>query len=226
MAGRETRRRATVNYSQVELEKGSATPTWLNSKSRRATIDGDLDGRQSGAAEPAAKGPKAEARHRKDVTVAKPGKQRKASTQRRDSPKDAPAPAKHAARASAPDEGTLAEKPAAKQSKHSKATVAAVAEPEKRLKARGQPPAPFPDAAPAPPPPQPRRKPAPSPAAAAAAVAAARGETSKQLSGSKREAKEVTEEGGQGASKRRRSAPEPDATAQSGAPPPPLKYVQ
>ena len=204
MAGREMRRRGTVNYSRVEQEKGSATPVWLSSKNRRATTAGALNRKQRGKIELQANVSEAELRQtHEDVQVMKPGKRHKSSTQSRGKSNDSPAPARHAARAIAVDEGTLAEKP---NIKHSKAVKVVDLKPE-NVRASGATYAlgPAPAAA-------------PSPAGPTAAVAAARAESFQQVSCRKRAAKAVSEDSGQDAHKCRRSVPKSNAT-QRGMPP-------
>lgn len=225
MAGRETRRRASVNYSITQLEQQTGTPAWLGGKRRRATTAGDLERSQNIAFVSETKKAKPQAHQsRKDVAVTKAGKQRKSTSQSRDTPKKSPRAAKQPVRTRASDEGTPAVKPAAKPGRANKASQSTAAEPEKRPKARGAPPASPPAPAAAPPRPKPTRRSAPSPTAA---PAASKGGHSQKVTGSKRGAKAVAEEAGQGASKRRRSVPETEAATQSGEPPlPPPRQTE
>ena len=213
MTGREMRRRETVNYSRVEQEKGSATPVWLSSKNRRATTAGAFNRRQSGDNKRTTKVSEAEPRHTHvDVQVTKPSKQRKSSIQSREKSIAAPAPARHAARAIAADEGTHAERPNVKYGKRSKSVKVVNLEPE-IVCAIGAAHESGPAPAAVPPPHKPGRRSASSPAGA---VAAAKAESFQQVTGRKRATKVMSEESGQDAHKRRRSDPKSDAT-QSGA---------
>lgn len=220
MAGRPARERASVNYSEKQLEQPKGTPAWLNGKSRSATTGGDDKRSQrlrveskTGKANPPARP------SRKDVAVKDVGNESKSTSQSRDALKKSPQPAKHPVRTRTSNEGLSAAKPASKPNRASKASQSTVSEPEKRLNTRNAPPVLPPSPADAPAPLKSSRRSAPSPTAAPAATG---GGNSRKMIGNKRQAEPVAEAGGQGASKRRRSAPESSAATQSSETPPPL----
>ena len=225
MTDRGTRRRATVNYTTVQLEstEGSNTPSWLTSKRvRRSSAGADLASKENVGV----------ARNQKAPLGTKGGfapdkakaalKARKSAVVIKIDAKEPALPVKSRVRGQT-SEGSTDAVPSKKPSRTSKGAQKTAAVPVPRASAH--------DAGsksphvPSPPSTRPSRRSAPSPTSGATALAAAKGVSSKRISGNKHAATAVPEAEVQPISKRRRTAADSQTATQSGAPPPHLPFL-